>query len=258
MLKSIDSLETSFSETRKKSEEQCKQQLSAIFQFINDTVPVWKSHIDNLGEKNIDRQKIGNSLLVWVFIESPRTCGHTLFLTLNGLYRNAIDNIRHLLEAEIQALYLDLSYRGINNVILSRPEPNVFVKIAILREVEDKRDYHSVRLIDELHLDYKDRIRQLYKELSQEVHPSHKQIEQTMTDFYKHVYSMTNLDCEEVGRILSYLINVYDVLLFFYLTYLPEVKNSFFEDEAIANFIKKYDLYLVSKLLKQHTTDTKK
>jgi hypothetical protein len=251
MLKDIDNLEKEFQAIATKSDQECKNELEELRKFIHNTRCIWDNHIENVKTGTIDNKKWVNSLIGWCFFESVRTCGHTLHLAHYGLYRNAFDNIRHMLESIIQALYLDLRYRGIDNVIISRPEPNIFVKLAILREVEDKRDYHALRLIDELDIGYKDRIKQIYRELSQTVHPSHRQIEQTLEDFYKRNEDIVvTIDCAEISNICKSLINVYDVVVVFYMTYFPEVKKSLSENKDFVNFVKNYKLYLVLKMLK--------
>jgi hypothetical protein len=143
MLKSLDNLEKGFQATATKSAQECKLELEELRRFIFDTRCVWDDNIANFRAGVIDSKKWVNSLVGWCLYESVRNCGHTLYLTHYGLYRSAFDNIRHMLESIIQALYLDLRYRGIDNTIISKPEPNIFVKLTILKEVEDKRDYHT-------------------------------------------------------------------------------------------------------------------
>src|SRR3990170_7327997 len=150
MLKNIDALDKGFQATAEKTRKECGNELEKLSKFIfgmkifgNETMKVFE-------ENRIQRRKWGNSLVTWCFLESWRSCGHLLFLSYNGLYRNAFYNIRHLLESVVQAFYLDSRLQQMENISFLEPDKhidNIFVKLAILREVEDKREYHTLRLI---------------------------------------------------------------------------------------------------------------
>src|SRR4030067_3758283 len=155
------------------------------------------------------------------------------------------------LNQQYKLFILTLDTEELTTSLLADQNPTS-LKLIILREVEDKRDYHVLRLIDELKLDYKDRIRQIYRELSQAIHPSHKQIEQTLEDFYKRDdETVATVDCATIRNLNELLINVYDVFLILLMTYFPDMKKTMAEDRAFVNFIKKYEFYLVPKLLKE-------
>jgi hypothetical protein len=139
MLRDMDALDKGFQETAKKSDEKCNVELESLKKFIVGTRHFVRNYLFST-----DKKKKFNDLFSWCLIKSVEECGSILFLVRNGLYRNAFDSIRHMLESTIQAVYLDSNYIGINNIFLSRPNPNIFVKIAILSEVEDKREYHVV------------------------------------------------------------------------------------------------------------------
>lgn len=246
MLRDIDVLDKGFQETVKKSDKKCKVELESLRIFILNTRHFIKNYLFN-----VDTKKKFNDLFSWCLIKSAEECGSILFLVRNGLYRNAFDSVRHLLESTIQAVYLDSNYVGINNIFLSRPNPNIFVKIAILSEVEDKRDYRVQHLIDILPIGYKDRIRRIYKELSQMVHPSHKQIEKIMESITKPEEKLAKLvDCKEIEVIFKSLVNVYDVLLFLFFSLYPEDKEALTKNEKFINFIKESEFFLTPKILK--------
>ena len=126
---------------------------------------------------------------------------------------------------------------------------NIFVKLAILREVEDKREYHTSRLIDKLPIQHKNKLTKIYKETSQAIHPSHKQIESTMRDFTSSDGLAATVDCKEIDRITKYLKDIYDVFIFLYVTYFHEVKDSLEKNSEFADFVKTYKLYLTSKIM---------
>lgn len=127
MLTSLDTLEKGFQEIVKKSKEECGDKLEEIRKLI-----LINFHFYNAIEKcfSPDREnilpKFGHSLVGTCFLELTRISGHILFLSCNGLYRNAFNNIRYVLESIIQAFYLDQRH----------PKTDIMAKIEILKEVE--------------------------------------------------------------------------------------------------------------------------
>jgi len=252
MLKNIDALDKGFQATAEKTRKECGNELEKLRKFIfgmkifgNETMKVFE-------ENRIQRRKWGNSLVTWCFLESWRSCGHLLFLSYNGLYRNAFYNIRHLLESVVQAFYLDSRLQQMENISFLEPDKhidNIFVKLAILREVEDKREYHTLRLIDELQIQHKDTLKKTYKGISQAIHPTHKQIESTMLDLKSSDGLAATVDCKEIDRITTCLGEVYDIFIFLYITYFPEVKDSLKKNSEFVDYVKTYKLYLTSKML---------
>lgn len=247
MLRDMDALDKGFQETVKESDEKCSAELKTLQNFILGTSHFVISYMF----ETTDAKRRFNDLFSWCLIKAVEECGSILFLVRNGLYRNAIDSIRHILESTIQAAYLDSNYVGVDNIFLSRPNPNIFVKIAILSEVEDKRDYHVQRLVDVLSIGHKDRIKRIYKELSQMVHPSHKQIEKIMESLTKAEEKLAKpVDCKEVEVIFKSLVNVYDVLLFLFFTLYPDVQEALIKKEDFISFVKESGFFLTPKILK--------
>ena len=177
----------------KKSKEVCGDKLSEMRELIY----IMKSFYPSLvkccapdGKKL--RKKHANSLAFWCHYELMRASGHILFLSMNALYRNAFDNIRHVLESIVQALYIDARH----------PDTRISVKIEILKEVENKREYHAVRLIDELdiprpHGGSKNLLTKEYRKLSSIIHPSHKEILATLTESVDDGVP-AKIDCKEI------------------------------------------------------------
>ncbi len=254
MLKTIDALDKGFQATAERTRKECGVELEELRKFIFEMRIFADEVMKESKENRIQRRKWGNSLLTWCFLESWRSCGHLVFLSCNGLYRNAFYNIRHLLESVVQALYLDSRLQQMENISFLEPDKhidNIFVKLAILREVEDKREYHSLRLIDELKIQHKERLKDTYKRISQAIHPTHRQIELTMRD----VTSSTNglaatVDCKEIERISKYLVDVYDIFIFLYINYFSELKDSLKKNSEFVDYVKTYRLYLTSKMLR--------
>lgn len=253
MLRSIDALDKGFQATAEKSRKECSDELEELRRFIFGIRIFVNEVMKDFAENRIEKRKWGNSLVTWCLLESWRTCGHLLFLSYNGLYRNAFDNIRHLFEAIIQALYLDSRLQQMENIPyleeVDKHIDNIFVKLTILREVEDKREYHSLRLINELEIPHKDRLRKTYRELSQVVHPTHRQIESTMRDITTSDGLGATVDCKEIEKIYIYMRKVYDIFIFLYITYFVEVKDSLKKNLEFVDYVKTHGLYLTSKIL---------
>jgi hypothetical protein len=242
MLRETSELEKGFAKIAKESTEKCANELERIREFIYETMTHFDASVKecyDVKNKGIS-PKCAHSLVYACYLESWRVSGHTLFLALNGLYRNAFDNIRHLLESAVQALYIDLRH----------PNTNLVTKIEILKEVEDKTEYHAIRLIGELRMEHKDTLQSEYKKLSKIIHPSHKQVVATITDIVKHRGVPATVDCEEVARIYESIVTMYDILFFLFLNYFAEVGQTLTKDADFVNNIKNYKLYLTSKALK--------
>ena len=174
-------------------------------------------------------------------MELFRISGHILFLSCNGLYRNAFDDIRHTLESIVQALYIDLRH----------PKTDIGTKIEILKEVEDKREYHAVRLIDELEIDHKDKLKEEYKKLSQIIHPSHKQIVALMRDIKTEGKGVpTTVSCEEISKIYDSMKMMYNIFFFLVINYFPELKEPLKKNPYFTKGIKVYNLTLLSRVFK--------
>ena len=242
MLRSLEELEEGFRNISEKSKEECRDELEAIRELTLDfNSHFFTAYFENYSADGKQRlPKYYNSLVDACFLELWRISGHILFLSCNGLYRNAFDNIRYILESIVQALYIDLRH----------PKTDLETKIEILKEVEDKREYHAVRLIDELKIDHKSKLKEEYKKLSRIIHPSHKQIIATVSDIIEGKGVPATIDCEEVERIYDSMKRMYDIFFFLYTTYFPEIKKSLRKNPEVINDIKVFNLTLLSKALK--------
>ena len=94
MLNNSDKLFGSFEDVIKKSRETCGETIENIRTLIYDI-----SSCFSVGLKKSPPPKLFNSLVFWSYVESIRISGQILYLTGCGLYRNAFDDIRHLLES---------------------------------------------------------------------------------------------------------------------------------------------------------------
>lgn len=241
MLKRLDALEEGFRDVSKKSKEECgdkleeMRQLIFIIRYFHSAIKEHRNH----DEKGI-RQKYLYSLVHACYLELARISAHILFLSCNGLYRNAFGNIRYALESIVQALYIDHRH----------PETPLGAKIEILKEVEDKREYHSARLIDELEIGHKDKLKKEYKKLSKIIHPSHKQVIATWSDILKDRGVPATIDREEISKIYDSMKMMYDIFFFLFITYFPEIKDSLRKNPDFIKIIKVYNLTLLSRVFK--------
>ena len=126
MLSSLEALEEGFEATVKKSKEECGDKLEEIRQLIFILQDFNTSVLKCSIRGEIVLPKYDNSLVFTCFLELLRISGHILFLSCNGLYRNAFDNIRYALESIVQALYIDMRH----------PETPLRWKIEILKRLK--------------------------------------------------------------------------------------------------------------------------
>jgi hypothetical protein len=172
--------------------------------------------------------------------ELYRLSYYILYLSLSGLYRNAFDNIRYILESFIQSIYIDSRH----------PKSSMRTRIEILKEIEDKREYHAVRLINELKIDHKKTLSSEYKKLSQIIHPSHRNIVQILQDFQLGAV-IAPVNCAEISNIHQSLEMVFDIILFLRISYAPEnLKESLKKDSDLIKHCKTYKLPLLSRILR--------
>ena len=237
MLRSLNTLEKGFRQIAEQSKEECGSELEKIRQLT-----FVMSHIHKTLKEfyDVNLAKYENSLVFTCFLELHRISGHILFLSCSGLYRSAFDDIRYALESIVQALYIDLRH----------PKSDIETKIEILREVEDKREYHAVRLIDELDIDHKVKLKTEYKKLSAIIHPSHKQVIATWRDILEDKGVPVTIDCKEVSKIYSSMKRTFDIFFFLYIIYFPETKELLRKNPDFIKDIKAYDLSLLSRVFK--------
>ena len=240
MLRSLDELKKGFNNISEKSRKDCGSKLEEMRQ-LTFVSAIFFTIFSTFQKKTKGKYGVwGHSLYHTCLLELLRTSGHILFLSSNGLYRNAFDDIRHALESIVQAIYLDNKH----------PNAPLETKIEILKEIEDKREYHAVRLIDELKLAHKDKLKAEYKELSRTIHPSHKQIEALLRDIKTDEQGVpTTVDCEEISRICEDMKSMYDIFFFLILNHLPEVKESTKKNSHFVKAVRFYKLGLVAEAI---------
>jgi len=240
MLRSIDDLEKGFRNVSNKSRKECGKKLEEIRKLTFVSGVFFKSFWSFTKKRARAKNEVGawgHSLNHACLLELFRTSGNILFLTSNGLYRNAFDEIRHTLESIVQAIYIDNRH----------PNAPLGTRIEILKEIEDKREYHAVRLIDELKIGHKDKLRAEYKELSRMIHPSHRQIMNLMRDMKMDEKGIPiTVDCEEVSNIYESMKKMYDIFFFLILNHSPELTEFMKKDSDVSNSVKRFKLSRVA------------
>jgi hypothetical protein len=243
MLKNSEKLVESFQEVIKESNEKCGDTLELIRSLIYDS-----SGCFAVGFKKAGLKKCQNSLVFWWYMESVRISGHILYLTKCGLYRNAFDDIRHLLESIIQASYVETNHT----------DCDLRTKLEILKEIEDKKEYHARRLIEEKRIigdvkcegvDCKGLLKKEYVDLSNMIHPSHEKFIATMEDVQKNQGIPAVVNPEEVVRVLDSLRKTYDICFFTVLASFPEINATLVEKTKIRECVSKYELPLLGRIL---------
>jgi len=155
-------------------------------------------------------ERYSQSLVFTCFLESLRNSYCTVYLSACGLYKNAYHNIRYELESVIQASYFDSNC----------PHDDFPMKIAMLEEAEDKREFNFSRLTEKLHINlgYKketiEAIMEEWGKLSKKVHSKHYQFVATSTNFMDCGYETVYVDCEEVKSIYESMRVLHDIFSF--------------------------------------------
>jgi len=99
MLRSLDFLEEGFQDIFKQSKKRCGDKLEELRKLTFLTGYFFESYYKWHKEHKAKYGAWGNSLHQACLLELFRISGHIVFLSCNGLYRNAFDNIRYALES---------------------------------------------------------------------------------------------------------------------------------------------------------------
>jgi hypothetical protein len=239
MLRDLDSAVKEYQEALRKSREKYEDKLESIQKLIFDVNRhFWTSYNKCCRLDEPDKlKKFFDSLINNCYLESWRISPQILYFCSHGFYRNAFESIRYVLESAVQALYIDIRH----------PESDFDTKIEILKEIEDKTEYHTTRLIDKLEISHKDLLKQEYKRLSQIIHPSHRQHLAQMENSW--MKSPVVIDSEEILKICSTMQMMYDILLFLYIKYFPEIGIALQANADFGEDIRNYNLTLLSAIL---------
>lgn len=232
----FDKLIETFRKSSEEATKKCTSESEKLRVLIVDSSDVFSSLLLH--------EKVRISLMDMRIYELQRLIVHILYLSLSGLYKNAFDNIRYIFESAIQSLYIDSRHST----------SGLRTRIEILKEVEDKREYRAVSLIDRLEINHKDSLKKEYKRLSQIIHPSHRSISKLL-DFAQKVPSVeafvAPINCKEISDIFESMKIVFDMVWFLYISCAPKKRRKQLQsDSALIKYSKKYNLILLSKIIK--------
>jgi hypothetical protein len=226
-------------EVEKLTQEKCGKEFRDIVDLYDFSFSVWDS-IESLLDDDTFFSKCCNSLAYMRYFELTEIAYQNIFLVNHGLYRNVFDNIRYILESIVQAVYIDSRH----------PKTRLLTKIEILKEVEDKIEYHAIRLIDELQINHKDLLKKEYKDLSRIIHPSHKQIVCIQKDMNKGKMEFypSRVDCKEIRKICESTRMMYNIFFFLLLPHFPEVIEKLKENNLFLKYVKKHRTKMLATL----------
>ena len=245
MLKSIDVLEEGFLDISRTSKEECCNELERMRQLMYTVIPFIHKAIEN--RMKVHLPKYLNSLIYSCFMELFRKSGHILFLSINGLYKNAFHEIRYVLESVLQAYYIDKGH----------PKADIMAKIEVLKEIEDMPEFNCGRLIaNKIKIDlpyapHRKVLKKEYQKLSKLIHPSHQQLIDTFVEVStgggKGIPA--TVDCKEISKIYESTKMMYDIFFFLLINLFPELKEPLKKDSDFIKSISDYELILLSKVL---------
>ena len=240
MLGGIVELEDGF----KSISEETKQKYGKEIEQIRELIFIYKYYEVSMEEyRKEEPLDILNSLVEKCYLEGMRLSGQILFLIINGLYKNAYDSIRYIIESGIQSLYLDDRH----------PKSSLSTKIEIWREIENAREYHAQSLIGKLNLgelsEQRTRLDVEYKKLSQEIHFGHKQVLCTIEDVHETIGIPSKVNKEEIIRINDSLRSTYDIFFLLMIVRFPKTKELLIKNKRFLEHINKHNLSMLKKIL---------
>lgn len=226
-------------EVEKLTQEKCGKEFKKLVALYDFPFSVWDS-FELLIDDDAFFSKYCNSLAYTRYFELSNVTYQNIFLANHGLYRNAFDNIRYVLESIVQAVYIDSRH----------PKATIKTKIEILKEIEDKIEYHAIRLIDELQISHKDTLKKEYKVLSQIIHPSYKQIVSELEDMRKRgEFFPSRVDSGEIKKLCETTRKMYDIFFFLLLPHFPELMEKLKKNALFLKYVKSYKTQLLASKL---------
>ena len=233
----FDSLIRIFRISIERATKECNSESEKLRVLSVDTV-----HVFSKLERS---EKFRISLMDVRILELSLLMAHILYFSLAGLYRNAFNNIRYILESAVQSTYIDSKHSN----------SGLRTRIEILKEIEDKKDYRAVNLIGALEIDHKDLLKREYKKLSQTIHPSHRSIIETLDFPQKEPTEVVApVSCKEISEVFESMKIVLDMVLFLHVSCAPKTRKEQLEKNPdLIDYCKKYNLGLLSKILKIKT-----
>jgi hypothetical protein len=214
--------------------KQCSGQFSRLKGFMSDITIIFGDIVDKFEVRSAKE-----SLSFFRLLDSVLHFDDLSFLSLMAHYTSIVQILRYRLESMIQAVYLDQQH----------PLFTLSQKLCILEEISDKREYFTTRLLNQISVNNKESIRDLYKQLSIGAHPSQVDFPtiEKMIEYQKNL--ALSIDCVKLDEIVSLTMQTFDAIFFLILHVSKEAKASIKFRKDIKSVIEKYNLFLLHKLV---------
>ena len=167
------------------------------------------------------------NILIWIWMN-----------TIWGRYHTAIREMRYLLDALIQANYLDTEH----------PEADIRCKLEILKEIEGEA--FGSRLIDKTRLDHRHEVKRLYSELSKYVHSSYEELEPVIKRGRVDWRVTFAFDRELFDRCERLTDNIMDAVYYVTLKQFPRLKETVKSNRIMMDSLEKSECRMTLSQLK--------
>lgn len=185
-----------------------------------------------------------NSIFYLRCLEINKHIGILHFEILSGFYYQSIREMRYLLEAIIQAYYIDKA----------NPNTDVWAKLEFLKEI-DKDKMMGSKLIKESQLKNKNALKSLYFRLSKHIHPTYEKL----NPVYEKMELHENISFEFNGRMFNqckkFIDQFMDATLFIALSYEPKTIENIKYDQKLLNSLNELNYKLTINYITEYESD---
>ncbi|MHA1651701.1 MAG: hypothetical protein ACTSYB_16030 [Candidatus Helarchaeota archaeon] len=217
-----------------------------------DKIYTWSRWYNNLRQldsilRSFFKEESGDSLLYYRFYESiNKQFWLVQFNTLTGAYRNAIRDLRFILESLIQGYYIDKEH----------PEVSIKCKIEIVKELQ--KFLFGGRLIDRTDLQNKQALKNLYSDLSKFVHGSWEELKPIIGEWKIWVAGFHAFDMDLFNKCVEFTNRVMDAVHFIISSYSDEIASKMKNSSKITNTLKEFNCELSLNSLSLHSSQLEK
>lgn len=197
---------------------------------------VWTEHynnwIDMIGPilKNITEKEAANSFVILRLLQLNNELFWLLTNTIyNAAYHQVIRELRFILESMMQAYYIDTEHS----------DSNIECKLEIIKEIE--REAYGKRLIDRISLSNKDKIRDLYSQLSKYSHSSYTELEMSILRGKVDFLVTPSFDDELFSKCEILTHKVMDIVYLIVLNRFPQICEIIMKDKMLIKALEKFD-----------------
>lgn len=180
-----------------------------------------------------------NSIFYLRCLEINKHIGILHFQILSGFYYQSIREMRYLLEAIIQAYYIDKT----------NPDTDIWTKLEFLKEIDD---VIGSQLIKKSQLDNKNALKSLYFRLSEHIHPTYKKLNPVYEKMELHENISFEFNRRMFNQCKKFIDQFMDITLFIALSYEPKVIEDIKSDEKLLNSLEKYNYRLTINYMNEY------